>query len=130
MEDKIYEEIKRKDTESIRHYMKTLNIIDDNNKVEYWTSRKNIDFIIILSNLGLVENNDENLKKLDEFFEYLFKLGIESGLCTSRQLMIDSIKKGKIDFDKLMEIDPNSYINYNFEPRFISDMKEAILNDK
>lgn len=31
MEDKIYEEVKRKDLETMKHYMKIFKIIDDEN---------------------------------------------------------------------------------------------------
>ena len=77
----------------------------------------------ILSNLDLLEYNEENLEKLDEFHAYVTQLGIETGLSTSRQLMIDSIKNGEFEFEELLDIDPNEYTDYDFKPGFIYNME-------
>ena len=130
MEDKIFEEIKEQNRQSMEYYLKELEIIDDENEITLGGWNENYDMLTILSNLGLIEKSMENLKILDDFYEYLTKLGIETGVGNGKRLMIDAIQMGKIDFEKIMEIDPKSYVNHNIEPKFISDMKEAIFNGK
>ena len=130
MKDKIYDEIKEKHCKSSGKYMKSFGIINDENEVESGTPKKNIDLMIILSNLELIEPNQETLDKINEFHDYLFKLGIEIGVGQGKKMVIDAIKNDDATYDKLMEIDPEQYTNYEFEPTFISDMKEALFNEK
>ena len=118
MEKRIYEEIKRKVNESANYYYKALNIIEKDETIKTEHDKINLDFLKILSNLDLLEYNNENLEKLNEFHAYVTQLGIEAGLCNSRQLMIDSIKKGEIDFEELLDIDPNEFTDYDFKPEF------------
>ena len=116
MEKKIYEEQKKKERETATRQMKVLGIIDDNAKVEDDIPHKNTDMLEILSKIGLIEKNKENLDKLNEFNEYLFKLGIETGIHNGRQLGIHAIKNGEVEFEELMDLDPESFTDYNFRP--------------
>ncbi len=116
MENKIYEDLKKKEMESATRQMKVLGIIDDNTKVKGDIPHKNIDMLEILSKIGLIEKNKENLDKLNEFYEHLFKLGIETGIHGGKQLGIHAIKNGDIEFEDMMDIDPEGFTDYNFKP--------------
>ena len=126
MIDKIYEDIEEKQSKVSAKYLKNMGIVKDENAVKCMTPKQNLDFMIILHNLGLIEENSENLKKIDEFYEYLFKLGLEIGAYQGKKLLIDAIKKDFVDFDALMEVDVEELIDFDFEPTFITDMKEAL----
>lgn len=130
LKDKIYEEIKEKHCRSSGKYMKSFGIITDENNLTSGTPKRNIDLMAILSNLGLIEANQETIDKINEFHDYLFKLGIEIGVSQGKKIVIDAMKHNNAVFDKLMEINPEDYTDYEFEPTFISDMKEALFNEK
>lgn len=127
--DKIYEDIEEKQTKVSSKYMKTLGIVKDENAITGIAPKQNLDFMIILHNLGLIESNSENMEKIDEFYKYLFKLGLEIGVHQGKKLLINALKKDMVDFDELMEFDIDILLNFDFEPTFITDMKEA-LNEK
>jgi hypothetical protein len=130
MQDKIYEKLKEDSAKSYAHYLKKLGIITDEKSITGETPKKNMDLMTLLSKLGLIENNAENMKTINEFHEYLFKLGIEVGIGHGKRMVIESIKADAIDFKKLMEMDPQEFVTYNMDPTFISDMKEAFENEK
>lgn len=130
MKDKIYEKIKEDSTKSYAHYLKMLGVIDDENSVKSETPKKNVDFMILLSRLGLIESNPENMDTIEEFHDYLFKFGIEMGVGHGKRMIIDAIKSNSVDFEELMNINPEEFVTYDLKPTFISDMKEALLNEK
>lgn len=130
MEDKIYEKLKEDSAKSYAHYLKMMGVIDDENAVKSETPKKNVDFMTLLSRLELIESNDENMETISEFHDYLFKFGIEMGISHGKRMIIDAIKSDSVDFEKLMEINPQEFVTYEFEPPFIADMKEAISNEK
>ena len=57
-------------------------------------------------------------------------MGIDLGVSSGKKLIIESIQKDDSLFEKLMEIDPQDYVNYPIEPAFINDVREAIINEK
>lgn len=126
LKDKIYDDIKEKNCKVSGKYMKTLGIISNESEVKSGIPKKNIDFMTILAKLDLIEINEENLETIDEFHDYLFKLGLELGVSHGKRQVIDAIKSNSIDFKQIMEIDPEEYTKNAFEPTFISDMKEAL----
>ena len=130
MEDKIYEIIKEKNAKSAQHYMKILGVVDENDSVRPGTPIKNIDLMIILSNLGLIEPNPENGKIIDDYHDYLYKLGINVGIGHGKRRIIDSIKKYPDSFENIMNIDSNELVNYDIKPTFIHDLKESITHEK
>ena len=105
--------------------MKNLGLIKDEDQVIGGTPKKNMDFIRILSNLELIEVNPENEEKIGEFYDYIFKMGLEIGIGQGKQLIIEALKDDQIDFDELMAIDASQFTNFNFEPTYITDMKES-----
>lgn len=125
MKDKIYEEIKEKNRENTEHYLKVLGIINDDEKIKFGTAKKNIDLGIILSKLELIELNEENSNTIDEFYDYLFTLGIDTGVGIGKKLMVEAIQKDDSLFEKLMKINPQEYVDYPIEPAFIDDIREA-----
>ena len=130
MEEKIYNEIKEKNFKTTSQYLKALGIIDENDNVKGGTPKKNIDLGIILSQFGLIELNEETSEIIDEYHDYVFKLGIELGVNSGKKMIIEAIKNDDSVFDELMKIDPNEYTNYSVEPSFIDGVREAILNEK
>lgn len=125
LQDKIYENIKENNCKTIGKYMKTMGFVDDESEIKCGKPKKNMDFLIILSNLGLIEQNPKMGEIVNEFHDRLFKLGIEIGVIHGKKIIIDAIKKDKIDFEKLMEINPKEYTNYNPEPIFICNIEEG-----
>ena len=125
MKDKIYEEIKEKNLKTTEQYMRVLGIIDDDDEIKCGTPKKNIDLGIILSKLELIELNEETSNTIDEFHDYIFKLGIDIGVGSGKKLMIEAIQNDDSIFEKLMEIDPQEYVNYPIEPAFINQIREA-----
>ena len=125
MENKIFEEFKKKEKEFTARYNKKLDVIDGNIDIESRFHAKNIDMLIILSNMGIIEKNGENLRKLEEFNKCLFKLGIRSGVIDAKLGGIHAIQDGKLDFDELRELDPERYTVFDFEPDIIQDIQEA-----
>lgn len=130
MEDKIYEIIKEKNAKSAGMYMKYLGIIDDEDSVKSGIPKKNIDLLIILSNIGLIGQNPETGDIINEFHDYLYKLGISVGIGHGKRMIIESIREYPDSFENIMEIDPEDFVNYNIEPTFIHDLKESIANEK
>jgi len=130
MEDKIYEIIKEKNAKSAGMYMKYLGIIDDEDSVKSGIPKKNIDLLIILSNIGLIGQNPETGDLINEFHDYLYKLGISVGIGHGKRMIIESIREYPDSFENIMEIDPEDFVNYNIEPTFIHDLKESIANEK
>ena len=78
MEDKIFNVIKEKNAKSAGHYMKILGIIEEDDSVQFGVPKKNLDLLIILSKIGLIENDAECGKTIDNFHDYLYKLGINT----------------------------------------------------
>lgn len=130
MEDRIYEIIKEKNAKSAGMYMKYLGIIDDEDSVKSGIPKKNIDLLIILSNIGLIGQNPETGDIINEFHDYLYKLGISVGIGHGKRMIIESIREYPDSFENIMEIDPEDFVNYNIEPTFIHDLKESIANEK
>ena len=131
MEDKIYEIIKEKNAKSSGHYMKILGIVEDENSIKFGTPKKNIDLMIILSNLGLIEPNPENGEIIDDYHDYLYKFGINLGIGNGKKIIIDSIKENPNSFETIMELDPEEFVNYDdIKPTFIHDLKESITNEQ
>ncbi len=130
MEDKIYEIIKEKNAKSAGMYMKYLGIIDDEDSVKSGIPKKNIDLLIILSNIGLIGQNPETGDIINEFHDYLYKLGISVGIGHGKRMIIESIREYPDSFENIMEIEPEDFVNYNIEPTFIHDLKESIANEK
>ena len=130
MEEKIYTEIKEKHFNTTSQYLKALGIIDETDKVKGGTPKKNIDLGIILSQLELIELNEETSEIIDEYHDYVFKLGIELGVSSGKKMTIEAIKHDNSVFDELMKIDPDEFTNYSIEPSFIDGIREAILNEK
>ena len=130
MQDKIYEQIKERSTRSSGRYLKALGIIDDASEITGGIPKKNVDFSIILCKLDLIQANPENQKIIDEFHDYLLKLGIETGIGHGKRMIIEAIKRNDDFYGELMEVNPEMIVNYSYIPTFISDMKEAMKNEK
>lgn len=127
METKIYEKLKENEIRSANHYFKVMGIDEE---VTETFPNKNIDILTILEHLELLPEDPENLDKINDFYDYLFKFSIDLGIGMGKKLTIEAIQNREIDFEKLKEIDPKSIVNYDMEPTFITDMREAIMNEK
>ena len=125
MEDKIYEIIKEKNAKTAGMYMKYLGIIDDEDSVKSGIPKKNIDLLIILSNIGLIGQNPETGDLINEFHDYLYKLGISVGIGHGKRMIIESIREYPDSFENIMEIDPEDFVNYNIEPTFIQETQKT-----
>ena len=129
MIEKIFEKIKQKEQKSANHYLKALGIVGEKENVIGGNPKKNMDLAIILSNLGLIEITPETGEIIDEYHDYLFKLGIENGVGMGKKIVFDAVANEEISLEEIMDIDPEEYVNFNFQPSFIHDMKEAIRNE-
>ena len=123
MINKIYEKTKEEQFSSMNEFLKIFNITDDNeNKIINGTPKKNFDLIIILRNLGLIDENPDLSEKINEFHEYLFKVGIDNGIALGKQLLINEIINDEIDFDEIMNIKPDELVNFNYTAGLIQGL--------
>ena len=109
MIDKIYEKFEEDEIKNRNNYLKSMNMIGENEKITSIEYRKNIDLMTILTKVGLVENNDKTKEIISNFHEYLFKLGIELGISKGKQIAIDMIINEDVDMDLLMNVNPKDY---------------------
>lgn len=130
MEDKIYEIIKEKNAKSAGKYMKILGVVNNEDAVKIGTPKKNIDLSIILSNIGLIESNQETNDIINKFHDYLYKLGIRVGVGLGKRMIIESIRAYPDSFENMMDIDPEDFVDYDIKPTFINDLKESITHEK
>lgn len=128
MIDKIYEKIKEEQCSSMNTILNMFNITSEDNKVIGGTPKKNIDLSIILTKLNLVELEQGIGEQIDEFHDYLFKLGIENGISMGKQMLINQIICDEADIDKIMDIDPNEIVNFNYALGFLEGLM-GDLND-
>ena len=126
MEDKIYEKLKHDHKESSKRYLKFMGM-DKDYPIKDVIPKKNFDFMTILNRTGLIEENPENSKKINDFHDYLFKYGINLGIGQGKKVIIEAIQNGKVNFEDLLDINPEDYVNHDLQPTYIRDMKEAIL---
>lgn len=129
MKDKIFEKIQEDSNKSLNHYLKMFNIIDSATEVKSGAPKKNIDFAIILSNLGLIELNPKTGKIIDDFHDYLFKFGIEIGVGIGKRDVINMIKDDAGTFEECLNINPEEIVKYKIEPTFVKDLKEVLQNE-
>ena len=61
---------------------------------------------------------------------YLTKIGIDMGISYGTRIVINSIKKNKLDLKTIMETNPEQFVKYDFKPSFVSDMIDRIKNEK
>ena len=129
MEDKIYQKLKEQEIESANHYLNVMGI-SDKSPINGTVPKKNIDFETILKRTGLIEDTRENSEIINEFHDYLFKFGINLGIGHGKQMIIEAIQEDNLDFEELMNVNPDEIVNFNLEPTYIRDMKEAMFNEK
>lgn len=127
MEDKIYERLKEDQKRCANRYAKAFGM---NDEIISTIPKKNLDLLIILKQIGLLPEEHDKLDELNDFHDYLFKFGIELGIPIGKQLIIDAIQSGSLDFEKLSKVNPEDFVTHDFEPTFVSDFKEAIVNEK
>ena len=130
MEDKIYEKYKKDSLEYAKELHSKMKMFKEDVNITGTISNKNIDLKTLLTKNGLIENSKENDEKIEEFYDYLFKLGITLGITQGKYMVIEKVKKYGVDMDKLMETDLEKIVQFNYEPSFISDLREAVLNEK
>ena len=111
----------------MNHYFKIIGIYKE---VTETLPTENIDILTILEHLELLPEDPDNLDKINDFYDYLFKFSIDLGIGMGKKMSIEAIQNRKIDFEKLKKIDPDSIVNYDIEPTFITDLREAIMNEK
>jgi hypothetical protein len=129
MEDKIYEKLKEQEIESATRYIKILGA-SYAPEITDLIPKKNIDFATILNRMGLIELTQENREKINDFHDYLFKLGINLGVSHGKKMIIDAVKDDDIDFQEILDVNPEDLVDFNMEPTFIRDYKEAVVNEK
>ena len=124
MIDKIYKKVKEDEKKSAQYYNESLGIDD----IDYSEiiSKTNYDLITILTKTGLLKEDSKNLEIVDEFYEYLFKLGIKIGIDQGKKWFIDNLKEDKVDFNKIMNIDPEILIQHDTKPSYVQDMINSL----
>ena len=101
-----------------------MNILDKNNKITTIEHRKNVDLLTILTNVELVENNEKTKEIIANFYEYLIKFGIDLGISSGKQMIIDGIKNDDVDMNLLMNVNPENYTKINFSAFNEKEIKE------
>ena len=122
MEDKIFREIKDKQIATEKHYRKVMGFEDC--ELKEGPSKITLDLMTILSHLKLIEITDETCEKFDEFYEYLYKLGISIGIINGKRMVIEAIKSDELTLDEIMKINTDRLIEFNIEPTYIKEMRE------
>ena len=89
----------------------------------------NFDVVTLLTKTGLLKEDSENIETVEEYYEYLFKLGIDVGITRGKQMVIDHLKENKIDINTIMEIDPETLIKHDLKPSYIGDMIDNFKNE-
>lgn len=130
MENKIFEKLQKDEIESAQRYMVALGVIEEGQNIRKTIPKKNTDLEILLAKLDLIEPNKEIDEIINDFHDYLYKLGIQAGISGGKKQLIEAVKDGYVDFDDLMKINPDDLVTYNMEPTFIRDLKEAVMNEK
>ena len=127
MIDKIYEKMKEDEKKSARRYNKSLGI-EENDSYKIMP-KINFDVVTLLTKTGLLKEDSENIETVEEYYEYLFKLGIDVGITRGKQMVIDHLKENKIDINTIMEIDPETLIKHDLKPSYIGDMIDNFKNE-
>lgn len=130
MLDKIYNRLEEEDLKAANYYNEKFGVFGINEKLIGTNSKKNLDLIKILNKIGLIEDNAENLGIIKDYYEYVFKIGIDMGISYGTKIVIDAIKKNKVDLKTIMETNPEQFVKYDFKPSFVSDMIDRIKNEK
>ena len=119
MKDKIFNDYVKQETNSSKRYYKVMGMGNVNLKERI--RNENLDMLTLLSELGLIEENINNLDIINEFHEYLFKLGIEIGVADGKRMITDALKNDEIIIDEIKNIDGDKYTNFKFTAPFIGD---------
>lgn len=129
MHEKIYETFKKRDKESTLKYLKLLGKIDESATIDdiSTTEYKNIDLEMLFIKFRLIKYDPENIKKINKFEEYLFKLGIKIGIVQGRKLVIKSIKRDQVKIQTLLEFPAENFTNYGIEPEELLNYKKTIM---
>ena len=124
MIDKIFNDYKKQEFESEKQYYSIIGM-EKKIKFENRIQRENLDLITILSNLGLIEKNNDNLSIINDFYEYLFKYGIELGVADGKRIIISALEKDEITTDDIMNLDYKKFTEFKFaSPLIRSDLYE------
>ena len=123
MVDKIYEKLKEDELQTAKRFNM---LFGANHTIINTMPKKNLDLQVLLKKVDLIPQDCKKLDTINEFYEYLFKLGLETGIGMSKKMIIDSIKNGEVDFEEIMKVNPDDYVKYNREPTYIKEMKESI----
>ena len=116
MYDKIYDEYKKEKSKASQELNAKLNELTEPQIVISDIPKKNLNINQILINLGLIDDNPENIAKINEFYDMIFKVGIEIGIGTGKSTIVNLIRKDEITMDFINEINPQNYIDFVFEP--------------
>lgn len=129
MHEKIYERLKENNRRTTIQTIRNFKLVDDDidNDELNIIPNKNIDLKMLLSKFGLIENSPENLEIINDFYEYLFKFGIKTGISRGKKLVINVIKENPPEYEKLMKSNPKNFTNIKIEPVFLTEFKEAVL---
>ena len=130
MIDEIYDDLNEKFVESYTKLIKTLGLPAECNEIKEFNHYMDIDLLNILTAAELLKPNEEALKGINKYSEYVFKLGIEIGVSEGKELVVKKVKSDKPDMETVMKLDPNQYLNFRFIPTFIKDLQDAIKNEK
>ena len=121
MKDRIYEDYNNKKQELKLDYMKKTNVEFDESEFKSFIPNENYDLIRILSEFDLIKMNPSTLEAVNDFYEYIFKLGIEIGVREGQKRCIEEIKKNTLDLTKIMNTPPEEFVNFNIESDFIGE---------
>lgn len=129
MIDEIYDKIKEEQINSANYYNIELGLMDESEKITGTTGAANIDLLKIFTKIGLIEDTYENLDIISEYYDYVFKLGIEMGINSGAQLMIEAIKSNYLDLKTAKKINPDDCLNFDLKPQYVYDMLDDMENE-
>ena len=119
MKDKIFNDYVKQETESSKQYYKAMGM--GNVNIKERIPNENLDMVTLLSKLGLIEKNMDNLNIINDFHDYLFKFGIEMGVADGKHIIMDALKNNKITIDEIKNINCDKYTDFKFASPFLGD---------
>lgn len=127
MQEEIFARIKESKKESKLKYMKLFGEISDEFDEESLEIiiYKNKDLKMILSKFELIEDNDQNMDLIEDFYEKIYTLSIGVGIKRGKRLVINVMKEGKMDFSKIMAVETGKFSNIEIEPDIVGEFRKS-----
>lgn len=114
MIDEIFNEYQDKRLKSSKDFAEKIGM-PDNLEVMSIFPKKNFDLALILNQVADIPEEVDTLSKLNEFYDDLFKFGIDCGIGVAKKLTIDALLQRKISIREIKALDPEKYVDFKFD---------------